>query len=302
MALLSLLGLCLVGTHTSCALIPGGPTDAFSSMTWAASGEIFFMRGDYGVQEGLWVRKNDGTLKLLHEENTPFYSCDRAYVVDTFTHLADAIGVTVWCADGDPVEYAAYGLNVETYRVEPIRYADGLMRVLPLGDGGVGIERVLGKNGCQLLYELNGHEREPITINMGEEVIGRSNGSICHFPQIRHEIAYSPKSGQIAFSLKTEKDAPLSVALWKVDDNSPTVVLDGIDLVGHLAFSADGSFLYITSVTSSRGDSQSGIVRVNTMTGEYDWIIKSVDVDGLATAPEGDGLVYTIDGEFIFSE
>ena len=118
------------------------------------------------------------------------------------------------------------------------------------------------------------------------------------------QIAYSPETGQVAFSLETEKDAPQSVALWTFGGNGLRVVFDGIAIVGDLAFSADGSSLYIRSITSSDlpGDVQPGIIRMDTTTGEYEWIIESEDVGGLATAPEGNGLVYTIDGEFIFSE
>ena len=225
-------------------------------------------------------------------------------MVDTFALSADAIGVSVECSDGDPVEYAAYELNVETHRVEPIPAADGLLRVLPLGDDGVGVERVLGKNGCRLLYELDGDKREPVTIDMDEGVLGRSSGSTCHYPQMSNEITYSPETGQVAFSLATDKDAPESVALWAFGGNGLRVVFDGIAIVGGLAFSADGSSLYIRSTTSSSwpGNVQPGIIRVDTTTGEHEWIIESEDVDGLATAPEGNGLVYTIDGEFIFSE
>lgn len=292
----------LVGVVPGCSLVFAGNSDAFTNLLWSSSGKIFFTRLDYGIREGLWVRETDGHLSLLHENGQRLGFCDRADVVDTFAYSSEAIGVTVECMDEGDVQFLAYSMNVGNYNIRPIAYSTGLVSVLPISAStAVGVENILGKNGCQLLYLLNGRSRDPLALRLGSEILGLAKGPDCQLPQFRHEITVSRSASLIGISVSVHSNGHQKVVLNAVNEDRAKVVFDEGDTITDLAFSADGTSLYIGSSTLSEDESRAGIVRVDLKTGGYDWLIRGIDLDGLATSPGNNQWVYTVDGEFVFS-
>jgi|GEM_PF-4706743 len=299
--LLLLVSLCLLVTAPGCALVLSRNSDSFTNLLWASSGEIFFIRDDYGVQEGLWVREVDGDLTLIHENGQRLGFCDRAYVVDTSTYSIEAIGIAIECMDEGEVEFLAYRLNVDTYNIGPIADSDGLASVLPIGDStAIGVERILGENGCRLLYSIDGRRKTPLRLSLDDETLGQYEGSKCRFPRIGYEVAISRSAGLIGISVILQPEGKEEVVMTTVGGGRSMVVFDEGDMIGDLAFTADGASLFIRSTTLSEDETGVGIVRVDTRTGEYDWLIQGIDADGMATSPDNDEWVYTIDGEFVF--